>query len=680
MMKNTAVLFFVFFFATMQIHAQSDSDGRKQIDSLKKELISAKLDTVRLDIYIGLGQLYSEVKQDSAIYYLKKAEIIFSGNNNDNLKFNRTVVLTGLAYNYMIKKEFSKSLDNYLKVEMLLNEKGLEKLIPSSEKKYYGKQTNDQIIEILKANNLKESGFVYGAVGNTKKSLANYLEAQRIFEKYNLFVDLGMVRMNLGSTYIRNNEFEKAKLVLESSLQLLTKYKYQKYLGSVWQYLGLIYVHEKNYTKADECFKKGIESATKQGNMRSLIALLVAQSKLDFETKKYDSSFIMSKKLIKNSITYNLPYGTASGYKLLSKNFAVRNNTDSAYYYAAKAMTLQDSITRLDKKSIADFQNKLLDENLKNRDLESQNVAKQNQRNLIVLLSTLAVFSLIIFLLYKNNRQKQKSNVVLNTTLSDLKSTQSQLIQSEKMASLGELTAGIAHEIQNPLNFVNNFSEVSIELISEMKEELAKGDTAEATVLAEDIALNLQKINHHGKRADSIVKGMLQHSRSGNKIKESININTLADEYLRLAYHGLRAKDKSFNADLITHFDESLPKINVLPQDIGRVLLNLFTNAFYATHQKQKLGDVTYKAKVEISTSLKNKSIEITVKDNGTGIPDAIKDKILQPFFTTKPTGEGTGLGLSLSYDIVVEGHGGTILIDSKEHEYTIFKVQLPIL
>jgi signal transduction histidine kinase len=677
MMKNTAVLFFVFFFATMQIHAQSDSDGRKQIDSLKKELISAKLDTVRLDIYTGLGNLYSEAKQDSALWYLQKAEVLSVKNN---LKFERIDIVLGLAYNHMIKKEFSKSLDYFLKNETLLNEEGLEKLIPSSEKKYYGKQTNNQIIEILKAYNLRVFGHLYGAVGNTKKQLANYLEAQRIFEKYNLFVDLGMVRMNLGGTYIAKNEFEKAKLVLESSLQLLTKYKYQKYLGAVWEYLGLIYVHEKNYTKADECFKKGIESATKQGNMRSLIALLVAQSKLDFETKKYDSSFIMSKKLIKNSITYNLPDGTASGYKLLSKNFAVRNNTDSAYYYAAKAMTLQDSITRLDKKSIADFQNKLLDENLKNRDLESQNVAKQNQRNLIVLLSALAVFSLIIFLLYKNNRQKQKSNVVLNTTLSDLKSTQSQLIQSEKMASLGELTAGIAHEIQNPLNFVNNFSEVSIELISEMKEELAKGDTAEATVIAEDIALNLQKINHHGKRADSIVKGMLQHSRSGNKVKESININTLANEYLRLAYHGLRAKDKSFNADLITHFDESLPKINVLPQDIGRVLLNLFTNAFYATHQKQKLGDVTYKAKVEISTSLKNNSIEITVKDNGTGIPDAIKDKILQPFFTTKPTGEGTGLGLSLSYDIVVEGHGGTILIDSKEHEYTIFKVQLPIL
>jgi signal transduction histidine kinase len=260
-----------------------------------------------------------------------------------------------------------------------------------------------------------------------------------------------------------------------------------------------------------------------------------------------------------------------------------------------------------------------------------------------------------------------------------LKTTQIQLIQSEKMASLGELTAGIAHEIQNPLNFVNNFSEVSLELIDEMQEEMNKGDASEANAIAADIKQNLEKINYHGKRADSIVKGMLQHSRSGNNVKEPTNINKLADEYLRLAYHGLRAKDKSFNADLVTDFDENLPKINVLTQEIGRVLLNLFTNAFYATHQRQKKSGEEYKPMVSVKTALKDKGIEIIVKDNGIGIPEAIKDKIMQPFFTTKPSGEGTGLGLSLSYDIVVKGHGGTITIDSQENDYTAFTIFLPI-
>jgi two-component system, NtrC family, sensor kinase len=276
----------------------------------------------------------------------------------------------------------------------------------------------------------------------------------------------------------------------------------------------------------------------------------------------------------------------------------------------------------------------------------------------------------------------------LERSLSDLKQTQNQLIQSEKMASLGELTAGIAHEIQNPLNFVNNFSDVSVELLQELKEEVDKGDLEEVNAIADDVIQNLEKIAHHGRRADGIVKGMLQHSRASSGQKEPIDINALADEYFRLAYHGLRAKDKSFNADLVTNFAEGLAKINIIPQDMGRVLLNLFTNAFYATQEKSKQLAVGsgqsqsqfsgYKPVVTVSTQLVGNAVEITVRDNGTGIPDAIKDKILQPFFTTKPTGEGTGLGLSLSYDIVVKGHGGTIDIESVEREGSEFKITVP--
>jgi len=267
----------------------------------------------------------------------------------------------------------------------------------------------------------------------------------------------------------------------------------------------------------------------------------------------------------------------------------------------------------------------------------------------------------------------------LQNTVELLKATQAQLIQQEKLASLGELTAGIAHEIQNPLNFVNNFSEVSMELVDEMGEELAKGDTADAMAIANDIKQNLEKIIHHGKRADGIVKGMLQHSRASTGAKEPTDINALADEYLRLAYHGLRAKDKSFNAELVTNFDAQLPKASVMSQDIGRVLLNLFTNAFYATQQKKKTADSDYRPIVEVTTTKTKGFVEVKVKDNGIGIPEEIKDKIMQPFFTTKPTGEGTGLGLSLSYDIVVKGHGGSIKITSVEREGSEFMIQLPI-
>lgn len=266
----------------------------------------------------------------------------------------------------------------------------------------------------------------------------------------------------------------------------------------------------------------------------------------------------------------------------------------------------------------------------------------------------------------------------LENTVALLQTTQQQLIQSEKLASLGELTAGIAHEIQNPLNFVNNFSEVSVELLDEMQLELNNGDKDEAIAIAGDIKQNLEKIIHHGKRADGIVKGMLQHSRASNGVKEAVDINNLADEYLRLAYHGLRAKDKTFNSELITSFAPDLPKVNIVPQDVGRVFINLFNNAFYAVHQKQKLGDATYKPVVEVTTASKDGVVEVRVRDNGTGIPDAIKEKIMQPFFTTKPSGEGTGLGLSLSYDIIAKGHGGTIKIDSKENEFTEFTIVLP--
>lgn len=271
----------------------------------------------------------------------------------------------------------------------------------------------------------------------------------------------------------------------------------------------------------------------------------------------------------------------------------------------------------------------------------------------------------------------EETNNALQQSLDELKATQAQLIQSEKMASLGELTAGIAHEIQNPLNFVNNFSEVSKELLEEMLEEIQNGDMEEVNAIAQDIIQNLEKINHHGKRADGIVKGMLQHSRTSSGEKEETNINVLVDEYLRLAYHGLRAKDKSFNAALVTHFDESIKQLNIAPQDIGRVVLNLITNAFYAVNEKKKLQIEGYEPKVVVETIKVKNDIQIQVSDNGNGIPKKVLDKVFQPFFTTKPTGQGTGLGLSLSYDII-KAHGGDIKVTTKEKEGTTFIITLP--
>jgi two-component system NtrC family sensor kinase len=277
----------------------------------------------------------------------------------------------------------------------------------------------------------------------------------------------------------------------------------------------------------------------------------------------------------------------------------------------------------------------------------------------------------------------------IQNALEELKSTQAQLIQSEKMASLGELTAGIAHEIQNPLNFVNNFSEVSKEMIAEMKEEIDKGNYDEVKLIADDIEDNQEKINHHGKRADAIVKGMLQHSRSSSGVKEPTDINALADEYLRLAYHGLRAKDKSFNATMKTDFDKSIGNVNIIPQDIGRVILNLITNAFYAVDEKKNASTgfpkesaqapgQPYEPTVSVGTKKAGDKVEIKVADNGNGMPQKVLDKIFQPFFTTKPAGQGTGLGLSLSYDII-KAHGGELKVETTEGGGSEFIIRLPV-
>ncbi|MBK8654042.1 MAG: hypothetical protein IPN20_09120 [Haliscomenobacter sp.] len=381
---------------------------------------------------------------------------------------------------------------------------------------------------------------------------------------------------------------------------------------------------------------------------------------------------------------------------LAAEIFKTKGQMDSAFFYLQHATALRDSLFNADK--IRQFQTLTFNETARKEQLELEKRTQQQQYQTRLKMSALwfalAAFLLVAFILYRNNRQKQTANALLHTqkeeiekTLAELKSTQTQLIQSEKLASLGELTAGIAHEIQNPLNFVNNFSEVSAEMLNELKEELAKGETEEVHAIADDLKTNLQKITHHGQRASSIVKSMLEHSRQGRDAmhRVSTDINALADEYMRLAYHGWRAKDNGFNCNIETHFDPELPLVSVIPQDIGRVLLNLIGNAFYAVHQRATtLGAPLvgapkghpYQPTVTVSTQKIDNQTLIRVTDNGPGIPEPIREKIFQPFFTTKPTGQGTGLGLSLSYDIV-KAHGGAITAESNEDTGTTFTITL---
>ncbi|MBS1574397.1 MAG: tetratricopeptide repeat protein, partial [Bacteroidetes bacterium] len=354
----------------------------------------------------------------------------------------------------------------------------------------------------------------------------------------------------------------------------------------------------------------------------------------------------------------------------LADAYAYKKNFEQAYHYHLQYISYRDSMLSgevKNKVAMTEYKSNLQKKQLQIASLSQQKKAQQN----FLIASLIGLFLIILTAgaLWRNNRQKQKAKLKIESAYSQLQSTQQQLIQSEKMASLGELTAGIAHEIQNPLNFVNNFSEVNKELLAEMNDEIEKGNLDEVKSIANDVMANEEKINHHGKRADAIVKGMLQHSRTSSGVKEPTNINALADEYLRLAYHGLRAKDKAFNATIKTDFDETIGDINIIPQDIGRVILNLITNAFYAVNEKKKSGGLSaagYEPLVSVETKKLNDTIEISVEDNGNGIPEPIREKIFQPFFTTKPTGQGTGLGLSLSYDIV-KAHGGELKVETKE-------------
>jgi signal transduction histidine kinase len=378
-------------------------------------------------------------------------------------------------------------------------------------------------------------------------------------------------------------------------------------------------------------------------------------------------------------------------YSLLSNIYQEKKNFQKAYHYRIIHQELLNKFLHNPQalKAAQMIRSNLEEEKRLAAILERENEKHVQNLYLLLIAGGLITVLLVLGLVYRNNIRQKKNYRKLDaqrkqiqSTLESLRSTQAQLVHSEKMASLGELTAGIAHEIQNPLNFVNNFSEVNTELVDEASHEINKGNLSEAKTILNDIRENEHKINYHGKRADAIVKSMLQHSRSSSGKKEPTDINALIDEYLRLAYQGLRAKDKSFNAKCETDFDDSIGKINIISQDIGRVVLNLINNAFYAVDEKRKApqspkGGVEYEPTVSVSTKKDNGKIEIKVADNGNGIPQKVLDKIFQPFFTTKPTGQGTGLGLSLAYDIV-KAHGGEITVNTNVSEYTEFILRLP--
>ena len=653
------------------------------IDSLVHEAMITKNDTIKLIRLIAITRNYAELNPDSSYHY---SEISLALARKLQLKFDEGFALQEMGYAYLNKGNYPRSLQILLSALAILEDpKNEEKILVG---KFSGDdellyRTAPPHLQRLSAIAFTEQslGVLYSNSNNFEKAWYHHLLGQQKAVASGNLVVQSILDLTMNRVYLNLKKNDSALISIKRSYDEVMQCGYKRYLGSVFLNMGRTYATLGNQSLANEYYRKSLIASAEQGYFRGIVAsnLLLA----DYYTGigKTDSAFGYIKDGLSTALHLNAPDLLLRSYTALNRYYHSTGNNDSIVKYQALMINIKDSL--FNDKQAQQFQNIDFDDQQRRQQIETASKEYQAKWRMYSLLGGLLVFLFIALLLWRNSQHRKTANLLLSkqkaeleSTLLSLKETQKQLIQSEKMASLGELTAGIAHEIQNPLNFVNNFSDVNRELADELKTELSKGNVQSANDIADSIKANEEKINHHGKRADAIVKGMLQHSRANSGQKEMIDMNALVDEYVRLAYQGLRARDKSFVARLETDFDHSMNKVCVVPQDIGRVVLNLVNNAFYAVSERASERNV-YEPTVSVTTKQAADKVMITVKDNGNGIPPDIIDKIFQPFFTTKPTGLGTGLGLSMSYD-VVRAHGGEIKVDSKEGEGSEFIIYLP--
>ena len=678
-MKNS-LHFFAFllniFFAYPQIYNTGAFAHEDSVDSVLHQLQISSKDVSKVDCLNSLGEYYLFIRQDSAVYYLERAIELSEKINYPDGSYAGYIRMAH-ALNY--SSNYAEALNNVLK--------------------------SLKIAEQLKHRRLESMAISYGmmALINFRNhfdtlSLQEDRESIALFEQANLpkekayWGPYGQISL----IYTQQNHLDSALLYSKKAydISLNAPPRGQSQVSVTSTFLANVYARMGNNQLARYYFLRGIEADKKFNAPLLRVRIFNNFARFYKNIGKLDSCIYYAEIAYQSCQNHQFGEHAVDAAGLVAQSYEQQGKSDSALKYMKIFVAAKDTIFNQSK--LLRIQVLNFDEGQRQKDIQREiQEAKERYLNKIrfySLLATVGIFVLITFILYRNNRQKLIANRTLESqkkeidhqrvkaesALHELRSAQAQLVQSEKMASLGELTAGIAHEIQNPLNFINNFSEVNIELIEEMRLEMKKGNVHDADSIVQNIIENELKINHHGKRADAIVKGMIQHSRSSAGVKESTDLNALADEYLRLSYHGLRAKDKEFNASIKNDFDPSIGKINIIPQDVGRVLLNLYNNAFYEVGEKKKSTDSGYEPTVSVSTKRIGAKVEIQVKDNGNGIPVKVLDKIFQPFFTTKPTGQGTGLGLSLSYDII-KAQGGEIRVETKEGEGTEFTIDLPL-
>lgn len=647
--------------------------AKETLEYIRKLIKPGKDSTDVANMYGNYGMMYGmQSKYDTSIFFFKEAIKIFEKlKDTGRLSTN----YSNIAIGYEQLSDFPKALE-YQQKSLKLAE-----------------ARND---ETGQAYTLMNMANTYEELDDTARAEKYFLTAAHLAKKNSLNNVELYGYSNLASLYQDKKSWNKVYEFGMKAAELARSYGDQGIQGASLAKAATALANQNKIDEATTLNRQAIALADSSNQPLNISQANAAMGYILFLQKKYNEAIPYYEKnfrALKGSDIYVAAVGNS--YKELSHCYESTGDYYKALSNFKIAADIADSIKRKENIRKAtelsmnfEFEKKQQAQATEKKRQDELTKAKQT-----ILTAGLLFTFILAVIAFTGYRNKQKTNRILlqqnqkvEDAMAELKATQKQLIESEKMASLGELTAGIAHEIQNPLNFVNNFSDINSELIDEMFIALNEGNIEEAKQTAEDIKYNLEKINHHGRRADSIVKSMLMHSRTNTGEKTPADINVLCDEYLRLSYHGLRAKDKSFNAALQTNFDEKLKadnagngKININRQDIGRVLLNIFNNAFYAVNEKKKLLANSYQPIVKLSTKKLDNIIEIKVEDNGNGMPQDVIDKIFQPFFTTKPTGEGTGLGLSLAYDIVTKEHNGTINVKSREGEGTLFTIELPV-
>ena len=644
-----------------------------RFDRLKRELKNAANDTLRMAYYTELGGYYYERKIDSALYSseqsillaqklkLKLWEAWESGIKGDIL---------------MVMKNYPASYQYILRGLKIAED-------PESEKSFWywrfmPKETTPRINRLQALVYLRQRlDNLYRLTGDTTKRIFENLKSKKIAQEINDSALLSFANSSLGQIYFDLNKLDSALAFYQEAMNFSFHTGFQNQRPNIMVGIGNIYYKKDNKALAKQYYLDALHLSRQRNNRGSTAQAYCRLASLFRDQGESDSSLYYATKCSGLYENLNSLVGRETAYTILASVYELRNTPDSAFKYQGLAMAARDSLNETE--NLKKYMNISFEEQLRVQELEKDKIQFRSKVRTYVMMAGIGLLLLLSIIFYRNIRQKQKAKAKIEKAYKELKETQNQLIQSEKMASLGELTAGIAHEIQNPLNFVNNFSDVNKELLAELNDEIKKGNYGEVEVIAKDIIDNEEKINHHGKRAGAIVKSMLQHSRSSSGKKERTDINALTDEYLRLSYHGWRAKEKLFNATMKTDYDESIGSINIIAQDIGRVILNLINNAFYAIDEKKKQHPNGYEPTVSVSTKKVNGKVEIKVSDNGNGIPQNVLDKIFQPFFTTKPAGQGTGLGLSLSYDIITKGHAGELKAETTKGEGVQFVIVLPI-